>query len=326
MFSKEIGINKNEDIESKKCSQCNSNAVTFIRYSGARLCREHFSEYYETRVKKEFRKQIDLKKGDKIGVAVSGGKDSTLALYIIHKILAPNRNVEVHAIQIDEGIESYRPPALTILEENCKSWNVKYHLVSFKEEFGITMDDIAPKIKKGELTACSFCGVFRRACMNKAAKEIGITALATGHNLDDLAQSIIMNITRGDVERLARLGPHTSRVQPGLIPRLLPLRTIPEKENYLYAILNGIKFHEAQCPYYEDALRNKYRALIYDLERDTPGTRHSILQSYDAIRDALSLKYPPAVLNKCKQCSEPTPHVLCKKCELLEKAKSICKR
>ncbi len=319
-------MGERKESDKSKCSKCDSKAVTYIRYSGARLCASHFSEYFETRVKKEFRRQIDLKNGDRIAVAVSGGKDSTIALYTIHKILAPNRSVDIHAIQVDEGISSYRPHAIPIVKENCKAWNVEYHLVSFKDELGMTMDEIAPNIKEGELSACSFCGVFRRFCMNKAAREVGATMLATGHNLDDISQSIIMNITRGDVERLARLGPHTSRTIPGLIPRLLPLRAIPEKENYLYAMLNNIRFHEAECPYYEDALRNKYRKLVYDLERDMPGTRHSILQSYDAMKDALSSKYPPAELNKCEKCSEPTSHSICKRCELVEKAHSIVRR
>ena len=69
-------------------------------------------------------------------------------------------------------------------------------------------------------------------------KEVGAKYLATGHNLDDMAQSVMMNFVRGDVERLARLGPHNI-VQPGMIPRINPLRTLPEKESLLYAMLSA---------------------------------------------------------------------------------------
>ena len=126
---------------------------------------------------------------------------------------------------------------------------------------------------------------------------------------------------KADVKKLARLGPH-KKVQPGLIPRLLPLRTIPEKENALYAILNDIEFYSAKCPYSKEALRGDFRDIIDDLEYRDPGTRHSILNSYEEIKDLLLEKYPPADLNKCKVCGEPTSQKMCKVCILKEKIKN----
>ncbi len=144
----------------------------------------------------------------------------------------------------------------------------------------------------------------------------GHTKLATGLNLDDTAQSILMNLARGDVARLARLGPH-ERVQEGLVPRIQPLRIIPEKESYLYAMLDKIDFYEGECPYSERALRGKYRDIINSLESDSPGTRHALLKSHDAISDALAKSFPPAQLNKCNKCGEPTLNVMCKACNML---------
>jgi uncharacterized protein (TIGR00269 family) len=125
-----------------------------------------------------------------------------------------------------------------------------------------------------------------------------------------------MNFTRGDIAKLARLGPH-NRIQKGLVPRVQPLRFIPEKESYLYAILNNIDFHEGECPYSERALRRKYRDIINNLERDTPGTRHAILQGYDSIASALHESFPPAKLLACKECREPTLNKICKSCIML---------
>ena len=175
------------------------------------------------------------------------------------------------------------------------------------------MDEIASK--KDELGECSYCGVFRRLCLNQKAKELGATKLVTGHNLDDMAQSILMNFANGDLKKLARLGPH-KKVQPGLVPRMLPLCSIPEKENMLYAILKNIKFHDAECPYAIRAQRGTFRDIIDDLEYKNPGTRNSILNSYDAIKDLLLDKYPPADLDKCSICGEPTSQKLCKACIL----------
>ena len=136
---------------------------------------------------------------------------------------------------------------------------MEHHVVRFHDTVGIDLDDIGSR--KGQRTACAYCGVFRSRCLNLEAKRLGIDVLATGHNLDDTAQSVLMNFMRGDVERLARLGPH-KKVQPGLVPRIEPLRLIPEKETYLYALLKGIEFSDAECPYAVDALRNEFREIV----------------------------------------------------------------
>ena len=155
--------------------------------------------------------------------------------------------------------------------------------------------------------------------MNDEARKIGAKYLATGHNLDDMAQSVMMNFVRGDVERLARLGPHT-KVQPGLIPRFLPLRMIPEKETLLYAMVSGLEYWDGECPDWTEALRNQYRDIVDELEDRTPGARYSILSSYDTLRPMLSREYPQSNLHFC-ECGEPTVGKRCKSCELAEDAR-----
>jgi uncharacterized protein (TIGR00269 family) len=100
---------------------------------------------------------------------------------------------------------------------------------------------------------------------------------------------------------------------------MLPLQTIPEKEVMLYALLKNIEFHNAECPYAIRALRGQFRRIIDDLENSNPGTRHSILKSYESIKDLLMEKYPPASLQKCKMCGEPTSQDLCKTCILVKR-------
>jgi uncharacterized protein (TIGR00269 family) len=297
----------------KTCSKCKKPSVTYIRYNGTHLCQDHFIEYFEKRVKKDFKKQGKTQGPAKIGVAVSGGKDSITTLHIVHDIFSKRKEVEIVCITVDEGIKGYRDKSLKYVKDNCKLLDVKSHIISFKEVTGLTMDEIAAK--KDELGECSYCGVFRRLCLNTKSKELGVTKLATGHNLDDMAQSILMNFVSGDIKKLARLGPH-KKVQPGLIPRIMPLRSIPEKENMLYAILKDFKFHDAECPYSVRALRGSFRNIVDALEYQTPGARHSILNSYDTIKDMLLEKYPPANLNKCKICGEPTNQKLCRACIL----------
>jgi len=300
----------------KICSKCKKPAVTFIRYNGTHLCKDHFIKYFEKRVKKDIKKQGKTHSKIKIGVAVSGGKDSLVALHIIHKIFSKRKDVDICAITVDEGINGYRNKSIAIAKKNTEKLDISHYIVSFKDMVGTSMDEISKK--NDELGECSYCGVFRRFCLNKTAKKLEIDKVVTGHNLDDMSQSILMNFVKGDMEKLARLGPH-KKVQPGLIPRMIPLRTIPEKENALYAVLQDIAFHGGICPYSIHAQRGDFRDIIDDLEYKEPGTRHSILSSYEKIKNVLFEKYPPAELDRCQRCGEPTSQNLCKTCILKEK-------
>lgn len=299
------------------CDICGRDAVTLVRYNGSHLCAEHFTVFVERRVKREIRKQIDVSRGDRIAVAVSGGKDSMVALRILSSVFDGRNGIEVHAVTIDEGIAGYRPPSVDIVRRFCDANGIPFHLRSFSE-LGISMDAVAPV--SGSSSPCTFCGVFRRMLMNDEARRIGARYLATGHNLDDAAQSIMMNFVRGDAERMARMAPHIN-VQPGLVPRFLPLREIPEKESLLYAVLSGLEFWDGVCPYWEEALRNQYRDIVDELEDRTPGARYGILSSFDRIRPLLAADLPKADLRSCPRCGEPTQGSRCKSCELLELAR-----
>ncbi|MDD1772027.1 MAG: TIGR00269 family protein [Methanomassiliicoccales archaeon] len=305
-----------------RCSKCGSPAVTYIRYNGSHLCHEHFLEYVERRVKKEIRSQLHLDGDVHIGVGASGGKDSQTALFLLHSILRCRQGVRITAITVDEGIRGYRHSTIPKVKELCERLGIDHAIISYEEVAGMDLDSMVSKTSEAE--ACSYCGVFRRRCLNLKAKELGVDVLALGHNLDDMAQSVLMNFMRGDVERLARLGPH-DRAQPGLVPRVQPLRMIPEKETYLYAMLSDITFSDAECPYAKHALRNEYREIVNSMEDKHPGTRHSILGSYDRLRPLMRDGFPQATLNTCR-CGEPTLGERCMACEMLMRLEGPCVR
>jgi uncharacterized protein (TIGR00269 family) len=294
-----------------KCSKCSSKAIIFIRYSGLHLCATHFSEFLEKRVKKSIRSQCELGKQKRVAVAVSGGKDSSVALYTMHNILKDRKGPELVAITIDEGIKGYRDESIPYAVDLCKTLGIEHIIVSFEDIIGKDMDSIV----KNDVLPCSYCGVFRRHCLNVTAKKNSADVMATGLNLDDTVQSILMNLARADIGKLARLGPHTVH-QEGLIPRIQPLRDVPENETYLFAMLNEMKFHDAACPHSDRAMRLRFREVVGLLEDDMPGTRHSILSAFDALKPCLLEKYPQIEMNRCGDCGEPTPEKLCKACEL----------
>ncbi len=301
-----------------KCQKCGRKALLRIPYSGSDLCRDHFIEFVEKRVRKEIKLQGKLPKGSKLAVAVSGGKDSMSALSILSETFKPGSGIKLTALVVDEGLKGYRRKAIKLAEGLCSDRGIGCEVLSFKGSFGITMDSVAGLGE--EWRPCTFCGVLRRNLLNRRARELGAAKIAFGHNLDDMSQSVLMNVVNGDVQRLVRLGPHT-KTQKGLVPRLLPLRMIPESEMVLYADLKGIPYLEKHCPYRPRAHRLGFLEIINKLEEETPGTKHSILSTHDQIVPALREFYPPAKLNSCNLCGEPTMGEVCKACELLGKAR-----
>jgi uncharacterized protein (TIGR00269 family) len=294
------------------CSKCSAEAITFVRHNGSHLCRIHFNDFFEKRVKKSVRGQWKLGKHQKVAVAVSGGKDSSVAFLMMHNILKNRKGSELVAITVDEGIKGYRDESIPFARELCKRLGTEHIVVSFEDLIGMDMDSIV----KEDILPCSYCGVFRRQCLNVTARKSGVDILVTGLNLDDTVQSILMNLARADIGRLARLGPHSVR-QKGLVPRIQPLRDVPENEVYLFAMINEIGFHDETCPYADRAMRSRFRDIVGQLEDDMPGTRHSILSAYDSLKPSLLHKFPLVDMNDCDRCGEPTPGEFCKACELL---------
>ena len=159
-----------------RCTKCSAQAVTYIRYNGNSLCQEHFTEYVDKRIKKEIRAQLEIGSGKHIAVAISGGKDSSVTLVALAKILGDRRDVRLSAFTVDEGIATYRPATLKKVIQLTDRLGIEHHIVSFREEVGTTMDELAPI--SGDQSPCSFCGVFRRRIVipERQRKEMEETA------------------------------------------------------------------------------------------------------------------------------------------------------
>ncbi len=293
--------------------------MTFIRYSGAHLCAACFRTFVEARVRRELRAQAPLEGGGRIAVAVSGGKDSLTALTLLAKTLGKRRDVDLIAITVDEGIAGYRPPSIAAAEAVCQALAVPHRVVDLKAQAQVSVDEIAARDL--EKSPCSYCGVLRRRAVNAEARAWGADYLATGHNLDDLAQTVLMSFVRGDLNKLARLAPH-GQVKPGLVRRILPLRSVPEKEVFLYALLEGLPITGEQCPHMGRAARGPIKEMLMALEDATPGTRHAILRTHERLRGSLEAlvgqRAPP--LAACPRCGEPSVGGTCQACTLVDEA------
>ncbi|MFO8050536.1 MAG: ATP-binding protein [Thermoplasmatota archaeon] len=297
------------------CDRCKEAPVIFLRYSGQHLCGLHFLELLKRRIKKEMRSQGTIWKRDRIGVALSGGKDSVLALRTISEIVGDSRDKEIVALTIDEGIAGYRGSSIDICKDITEDLGVQWELSSFRELFGMDLDEM---VKRSNIGPCTICGILRRHALNTAAKRAEVDIMVTGHNLDDMSQTILMNVMAADLKRLARLGPHFNPIS-GFIPRSMPLRTTPETETYLASLLLGLPIHEPECPYARTAKRGEFRDLLLKAEENTPGTRHSLLRFQEQVTPLI----PKNGVNTipCRKCGEPVVNPygdpLCKTCELL---------
>lgn len=296
------------------CSKCGQEAIVSQRYSGLHLCQDHFIEDFERKAAKTVRKNGIVRNGERIAVAVSGGKDSTALLLVLKKIVAGS-SAKLVAVTVDEGIAGYRDDTVKAAKSICERLEVEQQIVSFREEFGFNLDEI---VARKDAAPCTFCGVFRKSALNRAAKQLGAAKVATGHNLDDEAQSIMMNYLKGDIERLLRFRPR--REQPGLVPRVKPLREIPEKETALYCMVKGVFTESRECPYAQLSLRADVREMMNRLENIFPGTRRSTLQGFEKIA-WMAGGSAGIDLGKCRKCGEPCVKDLCKACELLGRLK-----
>ena len=300
-----------------KCSKCDDTAIVSQRYSCTHLCERHFVEDFEDRVKDTVAKGRMLQGGDRIAVALSGGKDSTALLYILKKILSDRKDITIFAVTVDEGIVGYREDTIKSARKITEELGVEHVIVSFRDEFSLSLDEIVAGKREAP---CTFCGVLRKSLLNRTAKVYGATKVATGHDLDDEAQSILMNYMKGDIERLGRFAPR--RIQPGLVPRIKPLKNIPERETALYCMVKGFYVKMAECPYASLSLRSDVRDMLNNLEMKFPGTKQSCMKGFDSLSGLLAVRYPPMKLSSCGLCSEPCVGDLCKACQLLNRLKT----
>jgi uncharacterized protein (TIGR00269 family) len=292
------------------CSVCGEPAVIFQRHTGRHLCRKHLGEDIEERVAATIRSEKMIVPGDHVTIALSGGKDSTALLMILSRILSSWDDVRLSALTIDEGIAGYREDTIRAAERLVRQFGLEHHNLSFSDLFPGTLDTL---LKGRETEACSICGILRRKALIVGGQKSGATKLATGHNLDDEAQSVLMNVLRGDLPRLVR---NSGVDSSGLfIPRIKPLMYISEKEIATYLMVNGMWEDLPECPYARYALRREVRTMLGNLEYRHPGTMLHLMESKKKIETRCAgMEQEP--IRTCRECGDPCSGETCQLCQL----------
>jgi len=251
---------------------------------------------------------------DRIAIGLSGGKDSVLTLHILVNLM-DEFDFELVAVSIDEGISGYRSEGIDVARVTATKLGVELVEGSFREEFGFTLDQTADLYQ----SACIPCGVFRRQLLNKISNELGADKVATGHNLDDEIQSFLMSFAKADFRRFSKFGPKLDRIHPNLVPRIKPLWKIPEKDVGMWAVINKVDVHFAECPYSHSSLRAKVKNYLNQMEGKRKGTKLSILESFS---QTFKFQKKAIIVGQCKLCGEPSSLNVCKSCEMVEDIKN----
>ena len=292
--------------------------------AGQKLCKGHFIEYFENKVFKTIRQFDLIGKEENLGVAVSGGKDSLTLLHILKKLSQQNPKIKLTAILINEGIEGYRNNTISTAQNFCNKHDIKLNVYSYEQEFGMPLDQM---LKILDVKPCTICGIFRRYLLNKKSKELGFTKLATGHNLDDECQSILMNQFKNNMQASARLGPKVglNEKNKNFVQRIKPLYLCTEKEATTYAFLNGILDVFNECPNVVKSYRAQVRDMLNDFEAKFPGTKYSIINSFLQTLPDLKQRFKDSEAGFCKNCGEAAAKDKCNACKYvakLDKAKN----
>ncbi|MFH2019848.1 MAG: TIGR00269 family protein [archaeon] len=247
-----------------------------------------------------------LNKSDKVAVAVSGGKDSLTVLSLLSKF-----GYNVFALAIDEGISGYRDKTIVTMTQFCISRKIKYRIISFKDEFKKSLDSI---LKQKNLHPCSVCGVFRRYLLNKYSK--GYDVIATGHNMDDEAQAVIMNLSKNNLSAMERSGPVSGNSRyKTFTKRIKPLFFCSEKEVMVYSFINNITSDFNECPHVQKSYRMQVRDELNQVKASYETKKNILLWSLDN-KTADDVHFD----NVCRVCGETSSNLICKTCEMV----SIC--
>jgi uncharacterized protein (TIGR00269 family) len=304
-----------------KCFRCDKSAIIQLQHGA--LCKHHFLSYFEDKVFKTINRFNLIGREEKICVACSGGKDSQVVLHLTKKYLEnnhiPTKNLWVLAI--DEGIKNYRNHTLVDLKKFCKQEKVALKIVTAKQEFNYTLDSAIKKDKQ-QHKPCHLCGVWRRYLLNKYARKYGAHKIITGHNLDDEAQAITMNMFKANTTLMSHLGPMSGlNEHPLFVRRVKPLYLCPEKEIKLYSLLKGFPVHFSECPYAEEGYRAHIRDMLNDFESKYKGTKQGIINSFLFISPLVrerEIKDNKDAILICKQCGEPGNQEVCQACKIKE--------
>jgi cytoplasmic tRNA 2-thiolation protein 1 len=287
------------------CALCHTNRALILRPKDhSKLCKTCFITVFETEIHHTITTNALFTRGERIAIGASGGKDSTVLASVLKTLNERyDYGLDLVLLSIDEGIKGYRDDSLETVKRNAEQYEMELTILGYAELYGWTMDQVVEQVgKKGN---CTYCGVFRRQALDRGAARLGVRHVVTGHNADDVAETVLMNckrkpylvhkhsktytltVLRGDLPRLSRTtsiitSTPSASSDPASntnIKRSKPLKYAYEKEIVLYAHHKNLDYFSTECIYSPEAFRGSARALIKNLERVRPSAILDVVRS-----------------------------------------------
>ncbi len=272
-----------------------------------------FERRFERRVKRTIMEHGLINKDERIAVACSGGKDSAVMLHLLNKL-----GCKTEAVFIDLGMGSYTENSLKSAEELCAKEGVKLRKISLKKETGKTMPEIIKNSEKSGISPCVACGTLKRYILNKKSRELGADRIAMGHNLDDIAETVVISMITGKIELAMRIGPVTESYDKRMVSRIRPLFFSEDCDVLRYCRIARLPFFSGKCRYSSNALRPFVRKMIIQMEEKCPGAKKNIVSNFIKIKEKWKGSRPK--LKSCMQCGEPSLKNLCRACRIINAA------
>jgi uncharacterized protein (TIGR00269 family) len=288
-----------------KCRRCKAPAVVEVRRHNAAFCRECFVRHVHEQVRRAIDAFSMLRPDDRILVAVSGGKDS-LALWDVLLDLG----YRADGLYLGLGIGEYSTRSGEVARAFAAERGVRLIEVDLEREYGF---DVPTAGRKGSRSTCAVCGLSKRYVFNRTARDHGYDVIATGHNLDDEAATLLGNTLRWQTDYIARQFPILPE-EEGLARKVKPLYRLSELETAAYAFLRGIDYVVEECPLVAGNTQLRYKEAMNQLEATSPGTKAQFFLSYLERGAPLFAAEDAATLTPCERCGQPTTGRFCAFC------------
>lgn len=259
-----------------KCKRCGAkNSEVYLAYANLNLCPDCFMLLTERKVKHAIETYRLLSKDDRVGVAVSGGKDSSSLAYILNGLY---EKLDMTLIHIDLGVPGYSEHCLERVRSLAKAIGRELVVYSIEKELGFGIGDFKNTIYGRKI--CSACGAIKRYLFNKVAYDLGLTKVATGHNLDDTVEAIFNFYIEGNVTSLVRLKPYLPKTHPKLVPKIKPLISLTDMECRLYAKYRNLPVRALECRFSRGSRSVKRKELLNMICEKIPSFKHTFISSH----------------------------------------------
>lgn len=292
-----------------KCRVCRDRAVIQVRRHNANFCKPHFVEHVHRQVERTIHDHRMFDAEDRLVLGVSGGKDS-LALWDVLTSLG----YRVDGVYLHLGIGDYSSDSLTFSRDFADRRGLHLRVVDLPSDYGFSVPQAADA---GSRVPCSACGLSKRYILNQIADEGDYDVLVMGHNLDDEAATLFGNVTRWNIDYLARQAPVLPADDDGLARKVKPLIRLAERETAAYCILQGIDYEVEECPMAAGNTVNRYKEWLNRLEEESPGMKANFLFGFlERGAELFREGEERPELHACATCGRTTTGTVCAFCRL----------